>query len=217
MRRILSTLALCSIFALNVLGQVKYCLSYADFKEGNWLELESLTVKERSRAKKFWTGGSDFKLQAENDSLNRIITKDAFAISYNDTLLVNCRRLYFEDYCFGKGYASAYIYGKGKVCFVAHNPASAAVGGASVGMVVGPVAGGIISGTITATDAYCFLVKLEQRDGKVTSQMIDDDFMERFEESSPDFYAEYMSEKKKRKRESAAHVLPLLKEWQLIQ
>ena len=48
-------------------------------------------------------------------------------------------------------------------------------------------------------------------------RMIDDKFMKKYEESSPEFYAAYMSVKKKKKREQASHVLPLLKEWQLIQ
>ena len=47
--------------------------------------------------------------------------------------------------------------------------------------------------------------------------MIDDKFMEKYEDISPEFYAEYMSVKNKKKREVASHVLPLLKEWQLIQ
>ena len=221
-RKIFIAFALCSLVVLNAVGQMKYCLSYDDFQEGNWVEMDTLAVKERSQANKFWTGGNEFSTQTDDDSLKNILKKEAFAILYHDTLLVNCRKLYYEECSFGKGYALAYVYGGNKLCFVNRNPANnGAVGAAAIGGIFfGAIGAGVLGGIAASSNlqkGFCFLVKHERRDGKVDVQMIDDKFMQRFEKDSPEFYAEYMSVKKKHQRESAAHVLPLLKEWSLIQ
>ena len=204
------------------MAQIRYCMTYADYKEDRWTELDTLTVKERSRASKFWMGGNDFQIGATDDSLKKVLRKEAFAIAYGDTLLINCRKLRYEESSFGKGYTLAHPYAGRKLCFVSSGPSngseySAAIAG---GILFGAVGAGIAGGLYSSSDlrkTYCFLLGHERRDGTINVHRIDDKYMERYEQSSPDFYADYMSEKKQKKRQSAAHVLPLLRDWQLIQ
>ncbi len=222
MRRLFVTLFLCCLSALSAVGQMRYCLSYTDFREGNWQEMDSLDVTERSQASKFWTGGSDFKMETGNDSLDHVLKKKAFAILCGDTLLLNCRRIYFEERNFGKGYVIAHLFGGNKICFVSGIPGSRGAGSAAVlgGAIFGAIGAGVMGGIAAASNPkqeYCFLVGHERLDGKVDVQMIGDEYMQRFESDSPEFYAEYMSETKRKKRERASHIMPLLWKWSLIQ
>ena len=213
MRRLLIAVILCCLCSLSAFAQVKYCLSYADFQEGNWIELDTLKLKGRAQNQ---------RIKTDNDSLNKVLKDEAFAVLYHDTLLVNKSHMYYNGERFGKGYAPAYIYGNGQICFVSRLPheqaGSVAPAIFSFGVMFGAIGAGLVAGADAASSQgyHCFLVKREYEGGRKEARMIDDKFMEKFEKKSPEFYAEYMSVKKKNKRESAAHVLPLLKDWQLI-
>ena len=218
MKRLLIAAMLCCLCALSASAQVQYCMSYADYQADNWLELDSLSIKERRH---------EFRLKTGNDSIDKVLKNEAFAIFYNDTLLVNCQHIYYKGEQLPKGFVPAYVYANGKLCLVnslpADNGATAipvAIGGGLLGgLVGGAIAGAVVglsSGRLSSENARCFLIRREYEDGRIDVQMIDDKFMEMYEDSSPEFYSEYMSVKKKKKREAASHVLPLLKEWQLV-
>ena len=185
MKRVLILIVLSCLSLTGLQAQTRYCMSYADYQADNWEELDSLHVKEMSNGRRLF-GCNDFKLTTGNDSLDKVIKKDVFAVFYNDTLLINCRNIHFrgadyEDQTFGNGFTRAYYFYDGRLCFINRWVDEKAMFVGSQGLL----------GALAA--------------------------MEKYEESSPEFYAEYMSVKKKKKREVASRVLPLLKEWQLIQ
>lgn len=212
-KRILLLALLCTLSFTGLKAQIYYCMSYADYQEGQWTELDTLKLKGR---------GQSHKIKTDNDSLNKVLKDEAFAVLYHDTLLVNMAHMYYKGERFGKGYAPAYIYGDDQICFVSRLPrekdASLAPAAFSMGFMFGAIGGAIMAGAYAASveGHYCFLVRREYEGGRVEARMIGDEYMQRYEQSSPEFYAEYMSVSKKKRREQAAHVLPLLKEWQLI-
>ena len=223
MKRLFVIAFLFCLYALSASAQIKYCMTYTDFKEGNWVEVDDkLSMTESTRAQKIWLGKNDVKIDVKNDSLEKLLKKEVFAILYQENLLINCRKIYYKENRFGKGYAFGYLYGK-RILFVAQDPSedSRGAGAALSGGLAFGVVGGLVLGSLASIEGmqkgYCFLVKHERRDGKIDVEMIDDTFMKKFEKKSPEFYDEYMSVKKKKKRESAAHVFPLFKDWQLIQ
>lgn len=210
----LSLFTVTIFYALLAYSQTKYCMSYADFQEDKWNVLDTLYIKESSNARKFWTGADDFRLTTGNDSLDKMLKKEAFAVYYNDTLLINCRSIYYHGECFANGYTLGYTYGNGKLCII--NRLIGDDSGGNVSTPWGGAIGGFLESAIASTNLRCYIIRREYESGRIEVQMIDDVFMEKFEKKSPEFYAEYMSVKKKHKRESAALLLPLLKNWQLI-
>lgn len=216
--RLLLVSILCCLPHTWVQAQFRYCMSYADYQADNWVELDTLKLRGRGFAHRIRTG---------NDSLNKVIRDEAFAISYHDTLLINMAHMYYAGENFGNGYVPAYTFGNGQLCFTNFLP------GRNDNAVFVPVGGGLVGGilsgvlagaavALTSSDAlkgktYCFLLKREYDGGRKEARIINDDYMKRYEKNSPEFYAEYMSVKKKKKRESATHIFPLLKDWQLIQ
>jgi hypothetical protein len=183
-------------------------MSYADYQEGNWTELDTLKLKGRAQNQ---------RIKTENDSLDKVLKDEAFAVLYHDTLFVNKAHMYYNGERFGKGYAPAYVYGNGQICFVSRSPQGNGASGVPI-----LVFGGLLDVALradqysTLSEKYCFLVKREYEGGRKEARIIDDKYMQRFEKNSPEFYTEYMSVKKKVQRESAAHILPLLKDWQMI-
>ena len=214
MKRVLILIVLSCFSLTGLQAQISYCMSYADYEEGNWTELDTLMLKGRKQ---------NHRIKTENDSLDKVLKDEAFAVLYHDTLFVNKAHMYYNGERFGKGYAPAYIYGRGQICFVSRLPQDNGASGVpavvSFGVMFGAIGAGLMAGVYEASlrGYYCFLVKREYEDGRKEARIIDDKFMEKYEDISPEFYAEYMSVKNKKKREVASHVLPLLKEWQLIQ
>lgn len=216
MKRLLVLATMCCLYALLASAQVKYCMSYADYQADNWEELDSLHVKEMSNGRRLF-GYNDYKLTTGNDSLDKVLKKDVFAVFYNDTLLINCRNIHFrgadyEDQTFGNGFTRAYYFYDGRLCFINRWADEKTMFVGSQGLL-----GALAASSMSLENARCFLIKREYESGRIEAQMIGDKFMEKYEEASPEFYAEYMSVKKKKKREVASRVLPLLKKWQLIQ
>ena len=217
MKRLFFVAMLCCLSALSASAQVQYCMSYADYQADIWEEVDSLQlhVKGMSTARRLF-GYNEYKLSVDNDSLDKVIKKDVFAVFYNDTLLINCRNIHFrgadyDDASFGNGFTRAYIFADGRLCFVNRWADEKAMFIGTQGLL-----GALAASSMSLENTRCFLIKREYEDGRIEAQMINDKFMEMYEDSSPEFYAEYMSVKKKKKREQASHVLPLLKEWQLI-
>ena len=212
MKRLLILAILCSLSFTGLTAQIRYCMSYADYQEGKWTELDTLKLKGRNK---------NHRIKIENDSLNEVIKDEAFAVLYHDTLLVNKAHMYYNGERFGKGYAPAYIYRDGQILFVSRPPHEKDVAGTPViftfGVMFGAIGAGIAAGAYAAANdgQYCFLVKREYEGGRKEARMIDDKFMKRFEEKSPEFYADYMSAKKNQ-RNSAANILRVFRHWRLI-
>ena len=212
MKRLLILAILCSLSFTGLTAQIRYCMSYADYQEGKWTELDTLKLKGRNK---------NHRIKIENDSLNEVIKDEAFAVLYHDTLLVNKAHMYYNGERFGKGYAPAFIYRDGQILFVSRLPHEKDVAGTpavfTFSVMFGAIGGVLVAGAYAAANdgQYCFLVKREYEGGRKEARMIDDKYMKRFEEKSPEFYADYMSAKKNQ-RNSAANILRVFRHWRLI-
>ena len=212
MKQVLILIVLSCLSLTGMQAQIRYCMSYADYQEGNWTELDTLKLKGRKQ---------NHRIKIENDSLEKVLKDEAFAVLYHDTLLVNKAHMYYNGERFDKGYAPAYVYANGQIFFVSRPPrgneAAAAPAIFSFGIMFGAIGAGILAGVNEASlkEYNCYLVKREYEGGRKEARMIDDKYMQRYEKKSPEFYADYMSVKKNR-RESADNILRLFKHWRLI-
>ena len=54
------------LFAATSFAQSRYALSFSDYMDGKFTALENLTIESRSKSKRFWNGGADFKPETGN-------------------------------------------------------------------------------------------------------------------------------------------------------
>lgn len=87
---------------------IKYCTSYDSLMADKWQSVDSVYVIVKSRTKQMWWGGKDFKFDSDNKYTNKLLKKHAFAVMYNDTLLINTAPYKNGSIHFGNGYAHAY-------------------------------------------------------------------------------------------------------------
>ncbi len=202
--------------ALNMSAQGKFCKSYDDFVAGRWTEVADLKPIHHSASHKLWVGGNDYKFETGDKAMDKVMKKEAFVIEYQDTLYVNLRTLRYEKTRFGNGYAMGLPYDGTKIMFVTHRIGRDAANERFVsGFMFGAI-GAAISGSSQLKDRVCYLVD-NNGDGKKTDiTLINDEFMENLLELDRPLLKTYRSEKKQKDRESAAHVLPILKEKGLV-
>ena len=212
----ISTLFVFLFAALNMSAQGRFCKSYDDFVAGNWTEVADLEPIHHSASHKLWVGGNDYKFETGDKAMDKVMKKEAFVIEYQDTLYVNLRTLRFEKTRFGNGYAQGLPYDGNKIMFVTHRIGRAAANEQFMsGFMFGAI-GAAITGSSQLKDRVCYLVD-NNGDGKKTNiTLIDDEFMENLLELDRPLLKTYRSEKKQKDRESAAHVLPILKEKGLV-
>ena len=95
------------VAVVNVSGQYRYCLSYQDFCNNKWEELDNLHFTQRTKNEQMWWGGNVFTVTCDKGPIDKILKKQAFAVMYYDSIYVNCYNLWFQDDRFGKGYVKA--------------------------------------------------------------------------------------------------------------
>jgi len=144
-KRIFLVLALVTAALATTMAQTRYCLSYEDFKNDKWINLEdSVWMEERTKSQKFWSGGGNFKFTTGNEETDELLKKEARLIIYEGKMYVNLRKLRAKGITFGSHYAQAYRYAEDKVCFIAPRKTSNAV-------IMGGVLGGAIGGAIAVS------------------------------------------------------------------
>lgn len=89
------------LFATASFAQSRYALSFSDYMDGKFTALENLTIESRSKSKRFWNGGADFKPETGNKETDKLLKKDVKYIIHQDTLYVNCRQLRYQGCKFG--------------------------------------------------------------------------------------------------------------------
>lgn len=70
---------------------IKYCNSNEELAAGEWKTADSVTVITKTRNQQMWWGGNDFRFDSHDKQVKKLLKKDAFAIMYGDTLLLNTR------------------------------------------------------------------------------------------------------------------------------
>ena len=101
------------LFAATSFAQSRYALSFSDYMDGKFTALENLTIESRSKSKRFWNGGADFKPETGNKETDKLLKKDVKYIIHQDTLYVNCRQLRYQGCKFGNWYAPGFRFGTG--------------------------------------------------------------------------------------------------------
>ena len=158
-KRFLTLTLFCCLSFTGLRAQSYYCMSYADYLENNWIELDTLFVKALSNGRKLW-GANDYKLSTGNDSLDKVLKKDAFLVLHQDSLLMNCRYVHYQgadydDKTFGNGYTRAYIFGRNQLCFVQPWADQKALFMGGQGLL-----GALAASSMALENTRCFLVKL---------------------------------------------------------
>ena len=200
----------------SIRAKAMYCMSYADFQADRWIPLDTLYLKTVSKSHRFWLGGNDFNLTTGNEELDKRIKKEAFAVLYHDSLLVNCRNLRYQKTGFGPGYTLGLRYQGSRLCIINRLIGKkAAMNQAMAGFMFGAIGGGLAAAE-ALKDLRCYVLGEEDEKGRINIQLINDDFMEGLKANYSGLYGQYRFVSDEDKRQSAARVLPLLQEWELV-
>ncbi len=207
---------LCLAIAMTATAQNKYCKSYEDFKADQWTEIDTVYLNGHSKSHQLWVGGNDYKLTTGDKAQDEIIKKEAFAVICKDTIYVNCRNLRFENTGFGNGYTKGYRYDGDKLCIVNKIIGKAALTRQSLLGGLGGAVGGAIAASSQMSNQVCYLIESDAKKGKVNIRLIDDAFMAEVLKDHQKVADEYNAIKKKKDRQSAATVFPILQHLGLV-
>jgi hypothetical protein len=185
---------------------VKYCLSYDDMRAGNWVDAGQVKVIRASRNKQMWWGGKDFKFKSDRKDVAHALKKEAFALLYNDTLLINTAPYKDRGAKFGNGYAHLRMMKDGRLLmtyFDVHKMQKKALTGGMFGL-IGALAVSS-SGSKLVNHDVCYIVT----PGEIKAKFIDAETMEELLGSDSDLWHQY-HEMDKEERVHAEVVIPLL-------
>lgn len=194
----------------------KYCLSYTDYLDGKWVDVNSLTRVTRSQSAKLWSGGGDYKFEAQDGEQEKTLKKKAFAILFNDTLYVNIGPLRHSGAKFGNGYDQAYKMDGNRLVLLAPYVSRAKSMSIGVAGGLGGAIGGAIAGSASASAGWnnkvCYLIS--SADTKI--QCIDEEVMPGLLASHPALLERYNKIDGRKERRKAEQVMPLLIEAGLL-
>lgn len=208
--------ACCLMTAIMGSAQSKYCKSYEDFKADRWTEIDTVYLDGHSKSHQLWVGGNDYKLTTGNKELDEVIKKEALAVICKDTIYVNCRNLRFEKTGFGNGYTKGYRYDGNKLCIVNKKIGKAASGQMATGMAFGAI-GGAIAASSQMKNQVCYLIESDVEKGKVNILLMDDAFMDGLLKEHQELADQYHAVEKKKERQSAATIFPILQQLGLVE
>ena len=168
---------------VNVSGQYRYCLSYQDFCNNKWEELDNLHFTQRTKNEQMWWGGNVFTVTCDKGPIDKILKKQAFAVMYYDSIYVNCYNLWFQDDRFGKGYVKARRIGNRSLIFVNRTIGQEARGGQNMATFV--MFGAIGAAIASASDSkrlmkqqVCYIIsKGADEKGRIEIRMVNDDLI----------------------------------------
>lgn len=210
-KRLFLVLALMLTALTTAMAQTRYCLSYEDFKNDKWVNLEdSVWMEGRTKSQKFWTGGGNFKFTTGNEETDEFLKKEVRLIIHEGKMYVNLRKLRAKGITFGSHYAQAYRYAEDKVCFVAPRKTSNAVvmGGLLGGAIGGAI---VVSADLNENPEVCYIMdsdekKVKQIKAKEMSALLAESLL------GPGLYETY----DKAAKESAEVVIRQLKKLDLL-
>ena len=208
----------------------RYCKSYSDFVANRWTPIESLTEGKTKQMCQIKFEDDQFKFSTGDKEADAILKKDVLVVEYMGHLYVNCRNLRCNDIVLDvTNYAQAYRYEGNKLCVVAHWINGGALLASIAGDVVSiaaplPVAvpAGIASDVVWLNmdkfNSYrCYYLDQDANSkGKTEVVRINDEFLEKVLANDHALLERYNAVEKKNARQSAANILPVLKEKGLI-
>ena len=215
-KRIYLMLVLLIALSASVVAQVRYCLSYEDFKNDKWVTLDdSVTVTLEN------TGGlGDLSFKTGDKDMDKLLKKEVRFIVYNDVLFVNNRKLKGKGVSLGKNYTQAFRYGKDSVCVVGPRSVKGGkvalyfAGNLAANLLLVPLTGtSVIVAPTKEAKPVCYLMTSDKR----KLSMITDNYMEQLlaDKSLSESLYKYKNEEKK-KRETADVILKYLFDLNLL-
>ena len=202
-------------------GQCKFCRSYEDFIDNNWIKIDTVYCKKRSKSQQFWWGGNDFTLTTGNKDWDKVLKNEAFIVMQSDTTYLNCRNVRHDTVLLGKGFTRARRFNNNGLIFAhqfVNKKSEQDIRSARY------IAGAI--GALSAASDYkdkqvCYIISSGAGGiGYINTRMVDDKMIEEMMEKDiikdGKIYLEYTSEGKKAKRMNPSHVIPILEKAGLI-
>ncbi len=221
--KMMALLLVCSM-ATMVKAQVRYCMSYTEFVNNQWKTAEHVSVGHKSETMKRIVQSSDYKINADDKAVEKLLNKKAFAVEIDNALYVNCRNFRHQGVRFGTGYARAFRLVDNKLCVVNRK-----VGKST--LIESGVLGGVASFTpalvssvaaIGLTEAQlanqvCYVVDSEAgSNGKTKITQIGDQLMPDLLGDQKALLEKYNAAGDRRSRQSALNVLAILNEAKLL-
>lgn len=209
----------------------KFCMSYADYVAGKWSTIESLTEGRSKQACQIKANDNEFKFKTGDKQADALLKKQAFAISYGGQLYVNCRNLRNNDIPLEKsGYAQAYKFDGNKLCVTVYhinNTALMASLGADVAwffvdtparIALSATSLGLAIASPLLNNYRCFVVDSNANEkGRYAVTRMNDEYMTKLLANDTAMLDKYNAVSKKIQRQSAANVLAILVEKNLVE
>ena len=209
---------------VNVSGQYRYCLSYQDFCNDKWEELDHIYFTQHTKNEQVWWGGNDFTVTYGNGPIDKILKKQAFAVMYYDSIYVNCYNLWFQGTRFGKGYVKANRIGNRSLIFVnrmigqeAREDQNTVAFGVMFGAIGGAIAGTSASKKLMKQQVCYIISKGADEKGRIIIRMVNDDLISKMLKDNGELLREYYDEEDEKQRIHASRVMPILQCSGLIQ
>ncbi len=208
----------------------KVYMTYSDFVAGKAVSLDSLVGGRTHQICQIREEDYQFRIKTGDKEADNILKRQALVVEYGGQLYVNCRYLRCNDAPLEpSNYTQAYRYDGNKLCVVTHwlNTAAALAEIATdVTAVLSPlpvaipaaVGSGVLSWNMDKLSSYrCYCLESEANEkGRTPVARMDDAFMSTVLTDSPELLERYKALSSKRQRQSAANILPFLKEKGLI-
>ena len=199
-------------------AQARYCTSFDDYLAGNWMELPSIHIIERSKSKQMWSGGGDYSLTTNDKGTDKKLRKTAFAIQSGDSLFINLGNIGCDNNRFGKGYAFALPLPENKILFTGRRIDKAESNRqANVQFAFGLV-GAVISSNSNMKRPACYIIEnISLGKHYIPARLLGDDLITKLLKGHDDLIDEYFLEEDKMNRETSVRILPLLRKAGIIE
>ena len=194
--------------------KAKYCLSFADYEAGKWIEVDNVAKITRTDNQIMWNGGTALRFESSDKETTKALKSKVFALMMNDTTYVNLHKLRNAGARWGNGYSMAYPYDNNKRLLFLERYVSR---GQNIKFVMASTLGGMVGGLVAVgttdwTGKVCYLVNSDK--DKVTC--IDGDEMQVILKDNPELLDDYNRVQPKKERRAATYVMPFLKKAGLV-
>jgi hypothetical protein len=205
-------------------------MTYSDYKVNKWNLVDNLVGGRSAQMPRIKMDETDFKVKSGDKEADRILKKEAFAITFGKQLYVNCRNLRYNDVILDtQNYVQAYPYAGNKLLIAVYhiNDGAFLLGlGADVASVFTPLGPSIgLQSVSTAlwlgrdklNSHRCYLIDADADEkGRYAVTRINDEFMEKLLANDAHLLNRYKAVSKKSERQSASNVLAILTEKGLV-
>ncbi len=210
MKKILLTFLF--LYSLQTSAQGRYCTSFNDYLEDNWIEVPTLTINRHSKSAPKPNEAIDYSFTSNDETTDTHLDEKAVFVQCNDSLFINLREFSMGLEFFTNHYALAYPLTNNKIVFISPKPKEYK----SVHyLVVGPIPIPLKFKS-TSKPANCYLIDDISLGGYSPVKLIGDESITKVLNGHDDLIDEYFAEKKKKIRETPSHIMPLLRKAKMI-